>query len=201
MPVDDDSIRLDTRLAGQVKRYHTWPVLREQSIAEHCWQLMRIYMATVPDMDPNMVAHIMLHDIGEHFTGDIPYPVKSQNEGLKVVMDHLERKSQTAQLEYWDSFHKILLTNADRDLFKQIELMEMAEFGIGEVLLGNNHGFIVADRCLQALYEKKPCVRLCQYASKRLRLFYLQCQIQNTPLSRTSSWWNVTGWEKLHDSK
>src|SRR6516164_2405457 len=103
MPVDDDSIRLDTRLAGQVRRYHTWPILRGQSIAEHCWQLTRIYLSVAAGTpDVNMLLHIQTHDIGEHFTGDIPYPVKSRHPELKRHMDYLEQMSQVAQTQYWD---------------------------------------------------------------------------------------------------
>jgi 5'-deoxynucleotidase YfbR-like HD superfamily hydrolase len=205
MPVDDDSIRLDTRLAGQVRRYHTWPVLREQSVAEHCWQLMRIYMsvAETDKVDKNILLHILIHDIGEHFTGDIPYPVKSLNPNLKREMDLLESRSAAAQVLHWEAFHPIYFTDADRELFKQLELMEMAEMGMGEVLLGNDHGFIIADRCLEALYEKRPCPRLCQYAILRLKMFSRQYMSISHPISirMMSKWWNIIEWEKVHDSQ
>lgn len=197
MPVDDDSVRLDTRLAGQVKRYHTWPTISTQTIAEHCWQLLRIYLSVVKTPDINIIIHIQTHDIGEHFTGDIPYPVKSLNPELKRQMDFLERKSQAAQLEHWESFHQVLLTEEDKEFFKLIELVEMAEFGIGEMLLGNNHGFIIADRCLKAVYQRSPSVELCDYIIKRLRLFHKQCFAD---WALDDDWWHPKIWERLHGS-
>ena len=129
----DDPVRLDTRIAGQLRRYHTWPIIGQQTIAEHCWQLMRIYMCVVDKLDIHMIRHIQFHDIGEHFTGDIPYPVKHDNPKLKELIDSIEMRAQVTQLDYWNSFHPIALTDQDRVLFKQIELTEMAEFGLDQM--------------------------------------------------------------------
>ena len=79
-------VRLDAR-RWTLRRYHTWPIIGQQTIAEHCWQLMRIYMCVVDKLDIHMIRHIQFHDIGEHFTGDIPYPVKHDNPKLKEPTD------------------------------------------------------------------------------------------------------------------
>ncbi len=193
----DDSVRLDTRLAGQVRRYHTWPILGEQTIGEHCWQLMRIYLCVVDRIDSRMVYHIMLHDIGEHSTGDIPYPVKRDNPILKEQIDFLERKSQAAQVEYWNSFRQVFLSDEDKALFKQIELVEMAEFGLDQMNLGNHHGYIIANRCLEAVYKNQPCAKLAQYVIKRLQLFFDQCHPINSEYDE-GEWWSAQGWEELY---
>lgn len=195
-----EPVRIDTRLSGQIHRYHTWPIIGYQTIAEHCWNLIRIYYSVVGSkyIDPNMIHHMMFHDIGETYVGDVPYPLKKENPRLKSEMDFLENKSYCAQLQYWDSFDEILLTERDRILFKQIELTEMAEFGLGQVLLGNNHGMIIADRCLKFVYENKPCNRLIDYVIKRIKLFEIQC---HNPLYGTDvtmhPWWFPLKWEEL----
>jgi 5'-deoxynucleotidase YfbR-like HD superfamily hydrolase len=147
-----------------------------------------------------MVMHITLHDIGEHFTGDIPYPVKSMNQPLKEQMDFLEQRSVATQMEYWDSFHMIYLTDRDKSLFKQMELVEMAEFGMDQVAFGNSHGFIIADRCLRAVYEGKPSVRLAGYVIKRLNLLFRQIPTIYT-YGLEGEWWNVHKWEELNESE
>jgi 5'-deoxynucleotidase YfbR-like HD superfamily hydrolase len=154
--INDDCVRIDTRLAGQIRRYHTWPITGQQTIAEHCWQILRIYLSVVDDVDPHMVYHIAFHDIGEHYTGDIPYPVKRDNPRLKGEMDFLEQKSQAAQMEYWGSFKQVVLSDYDKKLFKQIEMIEMAEFGIDQMLFGNNHGYIIANRCCKSCIQTHP---------------------------------------------
>ena len=198
---DDDCVRLDTRLAGQVRRYHTWPIVKEQSIAEHCWQLMRIYLSIVDKIDAHMIRHIIFHDIGEHYTGDIPYPVKRNNPRLKEEMDFLEIKSQNAQMEFWDSFKQVALSAEDRKLFKHIELIEMAEFGLDQMNLGNSHGYVIANRCLEAVYKNQPCMKLVQYVIKRLRLYYQQQEYAKEIPYTEDEWWDYDKWEQFHDSK
>jgi len=195
---EDDRVRIDTRLAGQLKRYHTWPITGQQTVAEHCWQILRIYYSVVDIPDLHMVYYIIFHDIGETATGDLPYPVKSQNNTLKAEADSLEQRSMYSQLQYWGSFQQTMLTDEDKKFFKQIELIEMAEFGMDQVCLGNSHGFIVADRCLHAVFENQPCQKLVQYVIKRIRLFFDQCVFF---VPGKGDWWSAAKWERLHARK
>ena len=191
---EDDPVRLDTRLSGQIQRYHTWPTIGKQTIAEHCWQILRIYLSVVDKTDPHMIRHIMFHDIGETFTGDLPYPVKSENPDLKKQLDYLEDRSRLLQLEYWDAFRQTFLSAEDKILFKQIELVEMAEFGMDQMCLGNSHAFIIADRCLRKVYQNDTNARLMQYVLNRLGVFHKQYK---TMISDSlGDWWYVEGWRK-----
>lgn len=192
---EDSPVRLDTRLSGQVRRYHTYPIIGQQTIAEHCWQIMRIYCSVVDRVDPHMVIHITFHDIGETSIGDLPYPVKSENHKLKEEADYLEQRSRYLQLDYWDAFKQVLLTEEDKKLFKQIELIEMAEFGMEQMCLGNGYAFIVADRCLRNVYQNQPCARLVQYVIKRVSLFFKQ--YKNTLRGAVDDWWSIIKWEEL----
>jgi 5'-deoxynucleotidase YfbR-like HD superfamily hydrolase len=195
---EDNLVRLDARLSGQILRYHTWPILGQQTIAEHSWHLMRIYLAVATEIDPSMVRHITFHDIGETEVGDAPFPVKHDNPQLKEQMDTIELKSQLRQLYFWDSFKQVLLNDQDKILFKQIELVEMAEFGLDQVCLGNSHGLIVANRCLRAVYEQKPCVRLVEYVIKRLELFFKQSRFRITSGMINKEWWDPKDWDMNH---
>jgi 5'-deoxynucleotidase YfbR-like HD superfamily hydrolase len=201
---EDDPVRLDIRLSGQLNRYHTWPIIGQQTIADHCWQLLRIYCCVVDEIDPHMVLHIAYHDIGETFTGDIPYPVKSENHELKKQFDRMEEVSRCKQLEYWDAFKMVLLSEEDKILFKQIELIEMAEFGLDQLCLGNSYAFIIADRCLRKVYGNRPCVRLVLYVIKRINLFFNQ--YKNILIEPLGDWWCAQKWvallkEETHDSR
>jgi 5'-deoxynucleotidase YfbR-like HD superfamily hydrolase len=197
---EDDCVRLDTRLAGQLKRYHTWPIIGQQTIGEHCWQILRIYLAVVDTIDPHMICHIMYHDAGEHFTGDLPYPIKRDNPILKEELDRLQNQSIAAQMQYWGCFRQIVLSDYDKAFFKQMELIEMAEFGMDQVNLGNNHGFIIADRCLHAAYEQKPCYRLCKYVIKRIKLYKIQNDL-SFEHDIGKNWWRTNKWEAINDSE
>jgi hypothetical protein len=115
-------------------------------------------------------------------------------------MEFLEHHSYATQLEYWDSFRQTFLSKEDKALFKQIEMIEMAEFGMDQVALGNNHGFIIADRCLRAVYEGEPSVRLAGYVIKRLNLLFRQVPTIYT-YGLEAEWWDVHKWEELNESK
>lgn len=192
MTSPDDTVRLDIRLSGQIQRYHTWPTIRKQTIAEHCWQILRIYFSVVDKVNHHMVTHIMFHDIGETAIGDLPYPVKSENHDLKKQLDYIEQKSCLLQLRYWNAFRPILFTEEDAKLFKDIELVEMGEFGLDEMCLGNSHAFIVADRCLKKVYHNEPCARLIQYIMKRLDIFH--SQYKNELSEPLGDWWFAIQW-------
>jgi len=193
-----DPVRFDTRLAGQVKRYHTWPIIGAQTVSEHCWQALRIYLFVDEEPDIHIIREIMFHDIGEIYTGDIPYPIKRDNPSLKESMDRLEHWSYAQQLEHWDAFFPVAISPEDRILIKHVEMIEMAEFGIDQINLGNSHGWIVADRCLKAVYkdEHPPCPRLALYVSIRLKLFYRQHRGHTD--QKLDEWWIPMYWEVRH---
>jgi 5'-deoxynucleotidase YfbR-like HD superfamily hydrolase len=197
----DDPVRLDTRLAGQIKRYHNWPTIGTQTIAEHTWNMLRIYMCVTESINPAVVYFITFHDIGEHESGDMPYPIKKNNPDLKEIMDRIEWESLARQFEYWGNTLSMAISKEDRQFVKQIEMMEMAEFGMDQLCLGNNHGFIVADRCLCAVF-KDPTryLKLIEYIMKRLNLFYKQCLWSDVISGhKFDVWWEVNTWERIHD--
>jgi hypothetical protein len=74
----------------------------------------------------------------------------------------------------------------------------MAEFGLDQVCLGNSHGLIVANRCLRAVYEQKPCVRLVEYVIKRLEVFFKQSRFRITSGMINKEWWDPKDWDMKH---
>lgn len=188
-----DPIRIDTRLSGQIKRYHTWPIIGQQTIAEHTWQLLRIYFAVEKEPDIRVIYSIVFHDVGETKTGDMPYPIKRDNPALKEMVDGLEARSQADQMEYWGSFRQNLVTPKEYDFLKQIHLIEMWEFGLDQVNMGNAYAFIIADRCLKSLYEQNPSVPIRKYVITRLRLWGIQCPTCGI-YDTANDWWRSYNW-------
>lgn len=92
-------IRTDPRLAGEVSRYHTWPHLRQQSVAEHSWQVMRIMLAIYPMVPRVLLIHCMAHDAGE--IGDRNYQCHGTEVELPVrsgVVPRRETHLQTCRV-------------------------------------------------------------------------------------------------------
>lgn len=195
MKTNAESVYLDTRLSGQVTRYHTWPRVREQSVAEHSWQLLRIYSCVVDQLDQDFVLHCIYHDTAEIVTGDLPYPIKSKTPELKKSIDQLEVETIAKQGDYWNPspYH---MTEEQLQLFKMIEMVEMFEWGLDEMMHGCQYGSIVADRCLRVVYEKVYSVtplpeqwrRLCLYVYKRLTI--------NEIKADQPGWWDYKMWDR-----
>lgn len=148
-------VRGDIRLAGQVLRYHTWPHIRKQTVAEHSWQVARIIMSIADHkMISILVPYSILHDCGEVTTGDIPFPLKKDNPDLKDIMDRLENHAVSCLVAEWNvhgAFGLHQLTIGEKLVFKLAEFIEMWEWGLEEQMLGNRFAEKVALRCYEVI--------------------------------------------------
>lgn len=134
------------RFAGLVKRYHTWPVLREQTVAEHTWHVLRIYDKLFGLPSVAVVRAIMYHDVGEIRTGDAPFPVKRDNPDLKAAYDRVEGKHRA---ELLGEDPELAVSKDELRMLKICDLVEMWEFGMEEYLKGNNLAIPIIDRTKQ----------------------------------------------------
>lgn len=142
-----DKVVTSSRLAGEVQRYHAWPHLRPQTVAEHTWQVMRVFQAMFSDeMTPEVWDHLLWHDAAEIGTGDIPFPLKSKYPELKKVLGEIEA-------EVLDNMGISMpaLTDRQRALCKIADLVEMYEWGYVEMMLGNRFAQPVVDDTLRAV--------------------------------------------------
>lgn len=129
-------VRRDIRLAGQVKRYATWPVLHQQTTGEHSWQVLRIYIEIFGAPSPDVTTYIVHHDSAELVVGDPPFPLKSRNPDLKAIYDRLE--DEVMQEMRGEGLP--VLSTSEKVRIKICDLLEMWEFGMQERLMGNRYG-------------------------------------------------------------
>lgn len=122
-------------------------------MAEHTWQLMRILDTICTNVTPSMWRYTLYHDIGEVGTGDIPFPVKKENPQLKDLFDGIEDQAVTGILAKWGMARVPGLTPHEKHIIKLSEYIEMWEWGMHELMLGNKLAKRVADRCLKIAYE------------------------------------------------
>lgn len=147
-------VRDDARLAGRVIRYHTWPHLKQQSVGEHSWQLLRILLKIWPSVPARVLAYVVRHDCGELTTGDAPYPVKADNPVLGSEMNRVEAEGLQLQIEAGFLADTPDLTVEEKWAVKLAEFIEMWEWGLEEQLLGNQFAKLVAQRCI-AVVDKR----------------------------------------------
>lgn len=142
------------RLAGQVLRYHTWPVHRQQSVGEHTWQVMRIYAKLFGPPSPAVFLFLLWHDAGELVTGDPPFPFKASNPEIKAAYDVAERK---AVANMGGELYPEPLNERQQRYIKTCDLIEMLEFGISELNMGNKYAEPIVDdiaNAIRALWSK-----------------------------------------------
>lgn len=138
-----------TRLAGQVRRYHTHPVLRQQTVAEHSWQVARVFRELFPEAWCIEVADwIHQHDVPEIGTGDPPFPLKARYPELKAIYMEIESEVSESLGLVWPE-----LTPRQRLLIKICDLLEMWEFGQEEMMMGNRYAEPIVRGTASAVWD------------------------------------------------
>ena len=129
------AVRSDPRRAGAVKRWHTWPTIQTQTVAEASWNVARILATIWPHAPAQALTHALLNDCGEIVTGDLPFPVKADNPELKAVTVRLEGEAMMGM-----GIAHLEAAPAD-DIWRQrakiADCLEMWEFGLEELAMGN----------------------------------------------------------------
>jgi hypothetical protein len=141
------NIEEDPRHAGQITRYHTWSVHRNQSVGEHSWQIIRIAVTIWPECPRHLFLHAVLHDIGE-MAGDIPWPGKRNDPVLRERITLAELRVHRAMSARWNLPPPVRLSEMEQNFFKMCEYIEMWEFGLMEQNMGNKYGTIVSTRMM-----------------------------------------------------
>ena len=134
------------RLAGLVRRYHTFPMLTEQTIGEHCFQCLRIWYMIWGPPEPEITCYFLWHDSGELVTGDVPFPVKSNYDIVKRIFDTMEDSAVRGMGGKVPELGKI-----SRLRVKACDLIDMHEHGYIELMLGNKFAQPIVDDTFKAL--------------------------------------------------
>jgi 5'-deoxynucleotidase YfbR-like HD superfamily hydrolase len=144
----DDTFTHQLAHSGRVRRYHTWAVHHQQTVGEHCWQVSRVYTAIFGRPEADVAHYIAHHDSAELVVGDPPFPIKARNPILKAAYDSLE----TIALQEL-GVALPALSPRERARVKLCDLVEMHEFGLLEVEMGNRHAREVVDNTLAAIHK------------------------------------------------
>lgn len=138
------------RQAGDILRYHTRPTLQKQSVAAHTWNILRIWVCVFPDVPVPLIA-VLQHDCGEIRTGDLLFEVKTiyPEVGEKIrELEEMELEDQS-----WPRPGEL---SADQILvLKLCDLLEMLEFALVEIRLGNLEGREIHSNVTTAMRNRR----------------------------------------------
>lgn len=129
-----EDVMTSRRAAGGVVRYHAWPTLQRQTVAEHSWRVATILRELFPQLcSSSALCYALEHDMDELHTGDLPFHVKNKHPKIKNAMEDAALEGKVAlgviplvELDEWE-----------RDAVKICDLLEMFEFGLVERAMGS----------------------------------------------------------------
>lgn len=136
------------RNAGDVIRYHTRKVINRQDVANHTWNVMRIYTERYGIPRAEVYAHILYHDVAEVITGDIPFQIKRNMPQMKQASDAAE---EYAMWKLGIDYSK--LTEQEAHQVKVCDLVEMHEYARAEIAHGNTMAWDIVDNIETALEQ------------------------------------------------
>lgn len=143
-----DTTQLDfIYAAGETRRFHTWPVLRTQNVADHSWHVamlgFMLYGQEAPGITPAFMLALLTHDMAECQMGDIPSPAKRRMDTLLELADkdttfrqQWSAAEQEVSSKYGMDWEKFLDAEEQRR-FKLVDNMEGAMYCVRERMLGN----------------------------------------------------------------
>lgn len=135
------------RYAGQVTRFHNWPVHRQQSVGEHTWQMLRIYESIWGPIPPHTTSAILWHDAGELFVGDISHPAKAAHPDLKRAADTAEAVA-LRNMRRGPTFE---LTPSEKLRLRMVDMIDVYEFSLVEMEMGNAYAEPIVRTAGQAM--------------------------------------------------
>jgi 5'-deoxynucleotidase YfbR-like HD superfamily hydrolase len=140
-------------IASTVKRYHAWPTIRTETVAEHSHGVAMLYMRLFADEgesyreDVMAVRWILENDLAELWTGDAPFPVKVRFPSMKEAHKEVEREANVALGVRQPRFENHVVRR-----IKACDLLQMYLFGLHELRMGNNYARpIVRDAMTEAV--------------------------------------------------
>ena len=136
------------RNGGNVKRYHTIPIIREQSNAAHSWGVAVLFDQLWGVKSMNGVRASLYHDCAEYVTGDIPAPIKRSSKNVKEAINEVEHKFNT------ELGITVDLNKEDQVKVKFCDCLEGALFCLEELEMGNKMIINVFGKYMEYLREQ-----------------------------------------------
>jgi len=158
----------EARAASEVQRCHTFHTHRPYSVGQHSYNAAMLALSLKADGECSMpaadieqaVMMLLVHDIPEIYTGDVPGNVKWLNPVLAAVLSEAEYAwvERAVPKELHHLFYKFLDADMPEDiaarlsaihaLVKWCDVMELWLFLNEELEVGNRHTRVIA--CIAA---------------------------------------------------
>jgi 5'-deoxynucleotidase YfbR-like HD superfamily hydrolase len=134
--------------SGYVARYHAHRTIHKQTVAEHTWRMMVIYVQHFGSPPSHVWQYMLTHDSQEYVTGDIPFVIKRMYPELKSILQKIEYDVATTM-----GIPDIQLTDVEHWRVKIADLLEMKSFAEDEIAMGNTTAVDIIENINKALEQ------------------------------------------------
>lgn len=160
----------DIRDGGNIRRFHTRKMVRDQDVAQHSFNAAliaeRISHQTENSDDHRVVMHMLLHDIPELWIGDTPGHIKAGNPELKEALNKAEKDSAYKNFSYRHLMAMYHLNDHEGAICRFSDLCECAFRAIEDIEMGNKSSKEVVDSCTTGMTSvleevsdiRDPCI-------------------------------------------
>lgn len=137
---------------SDLKRYNNMPRIKSESLAEHQFYCGLILMK-LKDYIINitysefciLLQYLLVHDIGELYTGDIPHNVKEDYPDLRKLLEQIESEKLDS-FGFNDILYAVEVNEDLKMLFKLCDTIQVVQYCENEKRLGNFSENIVSIR-------------------------------------------------------
>lgn len=167
--MENEYIHASRQLAGRVVRWHTWPMIRKPTVAEHQNRVCTLYVELFGMPRAEVLYYCSAHDMGEQTAGDAPY-------GAKRLVPELGHGVNEAEKIGYQRLGIVLpaLTAEEFRRFKICDLLEMYETALVEMRMGNRYAEPPVRSCKEAVLRIIALSPMdeCNYLSSIVNKFF-----------------------------
>lgn len=149
------------RESGSVLRYHSKPLLFQQTIAQHSFNSAIIVMELMRGVEDvnseRVIKYILHHDLAEVFSGDASGKAKQDYPELKHITDKIEHDWFVANSPSY-VVDSMCLPPKEKIIAKLADLLEGLHTALIEVRLGNSVLKSAVVNISETLWEKRESV-------------------------------------------
>jgi len=137
---------------GRVKRWHAFPIIGEQTVADHAWGVALIVMEVAENhLTIDLLRAAITHDSAELYTGDMPYQTKKRWPDLARALLTVEMEVEREYNIDW------ILNEKQWEILKWADMFELLMFADAQHNLGNRN-VVEMERLAYSLVAEAPTV-------------------------------------------
>ena len=139
---------ISIRKGGDVKRFHTVTMLRDNLVSSHSWGVATLICDIQPIVSANLLKAALYHDVAEHVTGDISAPTKWRFSELSFILTKMENEIEK------ELGIDVELTGDEKNILKFADMSDLVLCCVQEYRLGNLDALDIVRRGLTYLEDR-----------------------------------------------